>query len=127
MGKTREEMLAGVVEVNNERVDMQSVEVRRKAEVSAADNRRGVESPGEHGAHAPPAASTVPPGKECLQEFVARRLLEMDTELEDSKAAVAECKENLAHAEHTHRQLVAEQRQLRMYVHPKGGEPWTKK
>ena len=70
---TREELLAGVVTINNERVDSKAPAKTQRHEVRGVGSDGSDQRTGEPGAHAAPAKGDVPGAEESLHEFIERR------------------------------------------------------
>lgn len=113
MTPTREELLNGVVKVNNERIERESTEARDLGEVSRDGDGREADSPDQRGGHGSVKANNVPPLKESLHEFVARRADEVVAEMEALTQEIEELESKVSSKRSTRGELSAELKQLR--------------
>lgn len=113
MTLTREELLRGVAKVNNERIEREDPKVRDDSEVSGDGDERGDTPARGRGTHAPPKAGNVPPPKESLHEFVARRADEVVAEVEALTEEIKEHEESVSTLSARRGELSAELKQLR--------------
>ena len=109
---TREELLRGVVKVNNERIDSEDLEASSQDTVQGDDSEQGDQSARERGAHAPPAAGPVSGSKESLHEFVERRAGEVVEGIEEVSDQIARVEAELKGLKAERARLVAERKQL---------------
>jgi hypothetical protein len=109
---TKEEMLSGVVKVNDERIGSKDPEVRSTSEVSGDGGSGGNTPSGVAGGHALPASAAVPTGEESLQEFVTRRAAEVVDKLAELTDALTDAEGTVRRIKEQRSKLKAELKQL---------------
>lgn len=112
MSLTREELLAGVVRVNDERIDSKGSSVQGTSSVSRDGGERGGKSSRGPDSHEEANKNAVSGAKESLQEFVKRRAEEVAEEMEAVAAKIEGAEKQLELLRVERSRLVAERKQL---------------
>lgn len=89
----RDELLRGIVRINNERVNIQSPKIPRRTEVRDSSGEGGVTAPEEHPGAEDAKAQSVQEPKESVWEYAERRkreVLEALQEADDRRAVLVE-------------------------------------
>jgi len=109
---TREELLSGVVKVNNERIDRDSTESGSESEVSGDGGSGEAASPRGHTRDEAAAQGVLSESKENLQQFILRRAQELVGEMEEVSDEISQLEAKLSSCKLERAQLVAERKQL---------------
>ena len=110
---TREEMLKGIVKVNDERIDPKNVEQSRGDAAAGTGGGGIVAASGEPIAATTPAKASIAHSEESLEQFVARRADELIQQLSDLDADIEDASGRLRTLGEKKQRLNAELEQLR--------------